>query len=418
MRNPAEHRRESAERQPLDENLWAAPPKPLGRLPDSDAGLDLASTQLEQLAAIVESSEDAIIGCTLGGLITIWNRGAERLFGFSADEVLGEVSTTNCRLAWPEELKAIKRVRNGEHVPPFEAVRRRKDGHDIHVSVSVSPIRDRQGQLVGASAIVRDITERKRLEEQVRHAQKMEAVGRLAGGVAHDFNNLLTIISGCSEELLDSMAPGDSAGELVTEIHKAGERAAALVRQLLAFSRKQVVEPTLLDLNAVVRDTEKMVRRLLGGHITLTTALAPALGQVEFDVGQLEQVVVNLVVNARDAMPQGGRLTIETADVELGAGAAQAHTGARPGRYVLLAVSDTGCGMDEHVKAHLFEPFFTTKGPGKGTGLGLATVYGIVKQSGGCIEVVSAPGRGATFKVYLPAVGGPVPSGHARQEGE
>ncbi len=380
------------------------------RLQESSADLDLANDQMSQLAAIVESSEDAIIGCTLSGFVTIWNRGAERLFGYSADEVIGQPTFTNARLNWPDELGAMKKIRNGEHVPPFETVRRRKDGKEIHVSVSVSPIRGKEGRIIGASAISRDISERKHLEAQIRQSQKMEAVGVLAGGVAHDFNNLLTIISGYSNLLLMSPIDESSRG-LIKEIHKAGERAAALTRQLLAFSRKQVLEPKVLDLNAVVTNLIKMLGRMIGEDMLLATALDPDLDPVKVDPGQIEQVIINLVVNARDAMPNGGELTIETANVELDKTCTQLRADVIPGRYVMVAVSDTGCGMTEEVKARIFEPFFTTKEPGQGTGLGLATVYGIVKQSGGNVYVYSEPGKGTTFKIYLPAVGESVPSG-------
>jgi two-component system cell cycle sensor histidine kinase/response regulator CckA len=378
---------------------------------DSSADLDLANEQRLQLAAIVESSEDAIIGCSLAGHVTIWNRGAERLFGYSADEVIGEVTTTNPRLDWPDELKALKRVRKGEYVPPFETVRRRKDGKEVHVSVSISPIREPDGRIVGASLICRDVSERKRLERQVLHSQKMEAIGQLAGGMAHDFNNLLTIINGYSELLLSRLGPSDPMRQLLSEINRAGERAGGLTRQLLAFSRQQVLEPKVLDLNAVVSDTEKMLRRLIGEDIILTYVPSPSAERVKVDPGQLEQILMNLAVNARDAMPQGGRITIETRSVTLDELYAQSHPDARPGEYAMLAVSDTGCGMDDATKTHIFEPFFTTKGPGKGTGLGLATVYGIVKQSGGCIEVYSERGRGTTFKIYFPLVQEPVSPG-------
>ncbi len=381
------------------------------RLPNRCADLDLADEQSRQLAAIVESSEDAIIGCSLAGHVTIWNRGAERLFGYSADEVIGEVTSTNPRLHWPEELKALKRVRMGESVPPFETVRRRKDGTQVYVSVSISPIRERDGRIVGASLICRDVTERKRLERQVIQSQKMEAIGQLAGGVAHDFNNLLTIINGYSELLLNRLPPGDPMRQLLSEISQAGERAGALTRQLLAFSRQQVLEPKVLDLNAGVSDTEKMLRRLIGEDILLTYMPSPTAGRVKIDPGQLEQILMNLAVNARDAMSQGGRITIETRSVTLDELYVQSNPDARPGPYALLAVSDTGCGMDDATKTRIFEPFFTTKGPGKGTGLGLATVYGIVKQSGGCIEVSSELGRGTTFKIYLPQVQEPVSAG-------
>jgi PAS domain S-box-containing protein len=381
------------------------------RLKESSADLDLATDQMSQLAAIVESSEDAIIGCTLGGLVIIWNQGAERLFGYSAEEVIGQPTSTNAGLNWPDELRAMKKVRSGEHVPPFETVRRRKDRKEIHVSVSVSPIRDQDGLVIGASAIYRDISDRKKLEEQFHQAQKMEAVGQLAGGVAHDFNNLLTVISGYSEVLITRLPANDPTRGFIQEIHKAGERAAHLTRQLLAFSRKAVVEPRVLDLNTIVADTEKMLWRLIGEDVSLTTALAPGLGQVKADAGQIEQIIVNLAVNARDAMPQGGKLTIETRNVELDSNYTKLHPEVKPGRYVMVAVSDTGSGMSQETKGRIFEPFFTTKGSGNGTGLGLATVYGIVKQCGGHIGVYTELGQGTSFKIYLPPVEEKVSSG-------
>jgi signal transduction histidine kinase/CheY-like chemotaxis protein len=251
-------------------------------------------------------------------------------------------------------------------------------------------------------ALQKEIDDRRGLEEKFRQVQKMEAVGRLAGGVTHDFNNLLTVIIGTSELILAEFQQDPSTRGLIEEVRRAGERAAALTRQLLAFSRKQVLAPVVLNLNALVIDLERMLGRTLGEDIQVTLALEPAPHLIKADRGQIEQVLMNLVFNARDAMPEGGTLVIETRNVDLSESDVQSRAEIQPGPYALLVVTDTGSGMDAHTMAHLFEPFFTTKGAGKGTGLGLATVYGIVKQSGGYIYVESAPGRGTTFKIYLP----------------
>jgi nitrogen-specific signal transduction histidine kinase/CheY-like chemotaxis protein len=270
-----------------------------------------------------------------------------------------------------------------------------------------------------------DVTERRRLEEQFQRAQKMEAVGRLAGGVAHDFNNLLTVILGFCELLLADRDPADPRQADIAEIQKAGTRAAGLTRQLLAFSRKQIIEPTLLDLNVVVADMRSMLGRLIGEDVKVVLGLGPELVSVKADRGQVEQVVMNLAVNARDAMPKGGTLTIETANVELDEHYAETHLAVKPGAYVALTVTDTGTGMTPEVQSRLFEPFFTTKEVGKGTGLGMATVYGIVTASGGSVGVYSEVGKGTSFKVYFPpaqaaedVVVAPPPVNRRRAEGQ
>jgi PAS domain S-box-containing protein len=297
----------------------------------------------------------------------------------------------------------------------------RRGRHERWFSETKAPIRDLNGRVIGLVGVTREITEQRRLEHQLRHAQKMEAIGRLAGSVAHDFNNLLSVILSYSSLLLADLRPSDPMRPDLEAISKAGNRAADLTRQLLAFGRKQLLAPRILDLNQVFRESESMLARLAGEEIELCTRYGHDVHKVRADPGQIDQIVMNLAVNARDAMPNGGKLTIETQNVTLDAAAVVSdpdQLGVAPGPYVMLAMSDTGIGMDRETQANIFEPFFTTKEKGKGTGLGLATVFGIVKQSGGHIAVESEPGQGTTFRVYFPKAEGeeagaeekPVPS--------
>jgi two-component system cell cycle sensor histidine kinase/response regulator CckA len=489
----------------------------------------LAEVAASQLALIVESSDDAIVGKSLDGKITSWNAGAERIYGYTAGEVVGKPVAI---LIPPEERddlpEILRRLKKDERVQHYETVRVRKDGRRINVSVSISPVKDDQGKIIWASAIARDITERKRveaqlqkseaefrslihnapygiygvtldgqllhvnpalvamlgydseqelmqhnlekdiyrdpqvrqrlvrehvhkdgfraieadwrrkdgkiitvrmtghpvfekdgslpyfevfaeditdrriLERQLLQAQKMEAIGRLAGGIAHDFNNLLGVILGHGELLEQQVGSNTGGRKSVEAIRDAADRAAALTMQLLAFSRKQHIEPAVIDLNKSVTEIQKMLHRVIGEDIELAIRLQPDLGLIKADRGQLGQVLMNLAVNSRDAMPDGGKLVIETANVELDDIYLHQHLGAKAGPFVMLAVSDTGCGMDSETLSHIFEPFFTTKEAGKGTGLGLSTVYGIVKQNSGYVMAYSEPGRGTTFKIYFP----------------
>jgi len=358
---------------------------------------------------LIEFSPDAMF-IKRANRIVFANQRCLKLFGASSSEQVLDKSVFD--FIHPD-YHAIMTERDGmmemgNTVSLIEEKIVRLDGTTVDVEISASPFLE--DGVTAIQVVCRDISDRKKLEEQFHQAQKMEVVGQLAGGVAHDFNNLLTVISGYSEMLIRRLSPNDPTRAFIEEIHKAGERAAMLTRQLLMFSRKAVVERRVLDINALVTDTEKLLRRLIGEDISLATVLCPALGQVKADSGQIEQVLMNLVVNARDAMPQGGKLTIETSNVELDSDYAKLHPEVKPGHYVMVAVSDTGTGMSHETKAHIFEPFFTTKGLGKGTGLGLATVYGIAKQSGGHVAVFSELGQGATFKIYLPPVKEKVPS--------
>jgi two-component system cell cycle sensor histidine kinase/response regulator CckA len=482
----------------------------------------------ELLAAIVESADDVILSKTLDGIVTSWNRAAERAYGYAAAEMIGQSIARVIPPDRPTEMADILAcIARGERIEGFETVRVTKDGRRLDMAVTISPVRNAQGGIVGASTIardisaalrdravaeetqrsfqalfqanpipmwvydrqtlaflevngaaveqygftrdeflamritdvrpaedverlledverdrdplqvsglwrhrrrdgslidvrirshtlvhhgrdavlvaIRDVTTEQQLEAQLRQTERLESIGQLAGGVAHDFNNLMTAILGFGGLLRDSLAPNDPRREDADQVLKAADRAAALTRQLLAFSRRQVLAPEVVDLNAVVGDLLPLLRRLLPESIAIETALGPGVPTVLADRGQLEQALVNLAVNARDAMPKGGRLTVETLSAELDEHYAASHAEVEPGPHALLAVSDTGHGMDAATRERIFEPFFTTKSVGAGTGLGLATVYGIVKQLRGSIFVYSEPGAGATFKLYFPA---------------
>ena len=479
------------------------------------------------LSSVVHSSGDSIISWGLDGNVTTWNLGATRLYGYDAQEMIGRsISRLMPEDRQREFDELLNRIHAGEYLDRYQTVRRRKDGSLVHVSLSLSPMRNAAGNIIGASGVGRDvtarvaaeeklrttlerlqavvshmpivlwtldrdgivtlsegtlleklgfkagqlvgssalemfgdnkdiydrmrdalagkiqhftqpyggltvetwyvpikdnegrvqgtigmgldITERVQLEAQFRQAQKMEAVGRLAGGIAHDFNNLLTAILGYAELALEQLPADSDLAADIDQIRRAGLSASSLTRQLLAFSRRQMLKPEVICINDVVTRTETLLRRLIGENIELSTRLDADLAHVSADPAQIEQVIVNLAVNARDAMAEGGQLTVETGNVDLDAAFASAHVGARTGPHVMMKVSDTGIGMDESIQTHIFEPFFTTKEKTKGTGLGLATVYGVVKQSGGYISVESAPGQGATFTMYLPVVDGPL----------
>jgi two-component system cell cycle sensor histidine kinase/response regulator CckA len=361
----------------------------------------------ERYRELFENANDMVFTVDEQARFTGVNGAAERLTGYGADRLIGasiaDLFTQECRELAMGQL-ASKIV--GQPAATHEWTIRTASGREVALEVACAHVRAR-GRIVGVQGIARDLSERKELEQQLRQAQKMEAIGRLAGGIAHDFNNLMTAIMGYSELALQRLDDAPETHRDLQEIQKAADRATRLTRQLLAFSRKQVLQPTRIDLNDVVHDMEKMLARVIGDDVEIRTNFQRHLGGIEADRSQLEQVLLNLAVNARDAMPDGGTLTIETANVDVD-GYSVAEPGAVPaGQYVVLTVADTGAGMDEATRARLFEPFFTTKEVGKGTGLGLATVYGVVKQSGGFITVDSEPGQGAVFRIYLPRLGAP-----------
>ncbi|MFO0712095.1 MAG: PAS domain-containing protein [Sandaracinus sp.] len=395
---------------------------------------DALADQKELFRAIVDGTPSLIMAFDAQGKILFVNETAARFHGLPKEAVIGKDPTVGLLPEDAARVSAAHRrvLETGE--PHDEEVSGVVRGRTRTVLTSRYPLRSAGGSVYGTATVATDITALKqvelelreseerarqalaalekaneisrRTEERLRQVQKMEAVGQLAGGVAHDFNNLLTVILGNVEELEETLRPSDPAREPIGEIESAGKRAADLTRQLLAFSRRQVLEPRTVALNDLVRGAERMLRRLIGEDVELTLALSPPLDPCLLDPNQLEQVLMNLVVNARDAMPRGGQILIETANVTLDATYAAEHPEVTPGAYVRLTVSDTGIGMTPAVRAHIFEPFFTTKQDGQGTGLGLSTVYGIVRQSGGSIWVYSEPGQGTVFKVYFPSTAG------------
>jgi two-component system, cell cycle sensor histidine kinase and response regulator CckA len=374
--------------------------------------------RMRRLAAIVESAHDPIFAARLDGTIVSWNRAAEVAFGTPAAEAIGRSIDD----VLPEDAlggrdRLRERIAHGETISEEETSTTLPDGTRRDRATTMFPIRDERGEVIAGAVITRDITEHRRLTEQLSQAQRLEAVGRLAGGVAHDFNNLLTVITGYTSLLARELRDGPNAHAL-TEVHRAARRAAELTAQLLAFSRQRPVTRTNVDLGVTVREVMPMLARLMGEHIEIVVATREGVVPVLADRGQIEQVILNLALNARDAMPDGGTLTIETQTVGLDETYAREHLGITPGRYACLTITDTGEGMEPEVAKHVFEPFFTTKEVGKGTGLGLASVHGTVTQAGGQVTVYSEPGFGASFKVYLPAAASadPVQAADGRRE--
>jgi PAS domain S-box-containing protein len=371
----------------------------------------------EEYRDLFENANDLIYTQDLEGNLTSMNRAGERILGYMREELLGK---NFIEILAPDKVEEFRQIVfrkiAGEEVASYESQVRTKDGRTVTLEVNHRLIRDPDGIAVEFQGIARDITEREQLRLQFNQAQKMEAIGRLAGGVAHDFNNQLGVIIGYSDQLLDRYGTSDPLRKSVETIKEAAQRSVSLTRQLLAFSRRQIMEPQALNLSASISQVSKMLKPLIGEDVELVTNLSSTLGNVRADPTQIDQVIMNLAVNARDAMPQGGRLTLETANVELDKPYSTTHVTVQPGPYVRLSVSDTGSGMDKETQGHIFEPFFTTKERGKGTGLGLAMVYGIVKQSKGFIWVYSEPGQGTTFKIYFPRVEAAIQEDDAAEE--
>jgi PAS domain S-box-containing protein len=361
------------------------------------------------LVSIVESSEDAIISKTLDGIIMSWNAGAEKLFGYTATDAVGQhirIIIPSDRLA--EENQIIGQLREGMTIDHFDTVRQHKDGREIQISLTVSPILDPAGNIVGASKIARDMTQRKMYDEQLRQTQKMEAVGQLTSGVAHDFNNLLTVVLGNTRLMRKRMKMEQSLPivaditERVDDIEAAAQRGADLVRRLMVFTRQRPLQKTVVHINSCIRDIQNLLTRALGERIEVKTILEENVWPVHIDQDQLANALINMGVNARDAMPQGGVLTFQTENVLLDSTNAGQFPDLAFGSYVMIAVADTGTGIPENVRSRIFEPFFTTKPVGEGTGLGLSMIYGLIQQSDGQIHVDSEIGHGTVFRIYLP----------------
>jgi two-component system cell cycle sensor histidine kinase/response regulator CckA len=389
------------------------------RLEEANAREQLATSRADEhqamLAAVVEQSDDAIIGTDLDGAVTAWNCGAERMFGYSAAEAAGApAGTFVLGLSEPERRERMARVAGGERGIRYDARVARKDGDEVDVAVTLSPVFDGSDAVVGTAQIARDVSAAKRAEatqrtaeERAQQVQRMASLGQLAGGIAHDFNNLLGIIVNFTDFAVEQIPAGDAVRDDLAQVRTAAERATGLTRQLLTFTRQDRVRPEVLDVNASIVEVHAMLARTIGEHIHLVAHPAPRPLTVFADAGHLQQILINLAVNARDAMPDGGTLVIEARATELDEDHADLQPSPAAGRYVAIVVSDTGVGMSAEVEARIFEPFYTTKAKGQGTGLGLATVYGIVAAAGGCINVYSEPGVGTTFRVYLPLVDRP-----------